>query len=176
MRNKTTVMAVASTVVLAGLVVALGLQNKTLGERYSQALAQVHFPYTGMYVPEERVHVSDGRDIVLGRPVDFQVLYFFNTGCPYCKASLPAVVQLNKELAQDERLEFVAVSQDSVPDTTRYFSSNSALLPFVSLPDRRALGLFHVGGVPMLVVIDKSGQVRFVHLGMLASRTMSMQW
>jgi len=68
--------------------------------------------------------------------------------------------------------EILVVGPESARAFSRYWSEN--LLPYIGLPDPehrvlklygQEIKLFKWGRMPAMLVIDKAGQVRFVHYG-----------
>lgn len=154
--------------VLLALVAILSLQSRELRERFRAADDKVKYPYVGMHVPELTFSSSLGLPVTLGKSARRdQLLFVFNTHCPYCKASIPAAGSIWQTLANSPNVELVAVSHDGAMETARYLHDFGLNIPFVSINDERSLGLFHATAVPLLVMIGARGTVDFVHVGEL---------
>lgn len=151
------------------VIVLLSAQNKTLRDRFMQADDKVNFPYLTMFVPITNTSSLDGKLVHLGQATKrSQVIYFFNTRCPHCVASVPAIRKINGLLASDDQTQFLSVSQDSIRETQAYAQKMLMKnISLVSLPDTRSLALYHAGSVPVLMVVDGTGQIRYTHIGRL---------
>ncbi len=84
------------------------------------------------------------------------------------------MAQLRDDHDKFEDLEttILVVGPEGVDDFRKYWAENE--LPFVGLPDPtqsvlklygQEINLFKLGRMPAMVIIDKSGQARFVHYG-----------
>lgn len=85
-------------VLLAGTVLALGVQNRSLKERQRAIVRRFTQPHPGMLVPAFTTTTMAGDTITIGANVDDgrQVLYFFTTTCTYCRSTWGAVDSLDR--------------------------------------------------------------------------------
>jgi thioredoxin-related protein len=153
------------------LVLILGLQNRHLAQRLAVAEDKIDFPYESMYVPFTVGLDINGGSVPIGRPNNTsQVLFFLNTSCPHCLASLPAVKRLAGSLAKRPSSDFYLVSEDALDQTKRYAGDHPLSSNMVVVTDAREISLFHARSVPTLIVVDKNGRVVMSRVGSLNDR------
>lgn len=114
--------------------------------------------------PAFTVDTLDGRTVSLddlrGSVV---VMDFWATWCGPCRLELP-LVQRTYEEFRDERVAFLAVSTDADTSLVRpYLKKNNITLPAAC--GRSVARAYGVGSIPVLVVIDGTGQLRYMHTG-----------
>jgi len=94
---------------------------------------------------------------------------FFSTTCAPCMAELPEIVAARRDLAGNNDVDFVLVASDlgrDTPEGFRAFAQRRGLaLPLAFDVSGKAHDSFGLKGVPALVVLDRSGRVRFTHEG-----------
>jgi thiol-disulfide isomerase/thioredoxin len=97
-----------------------------------------------------RRHLSDFR----GRPV---LLHFWATWCPPCKAELPALLALGRELDREQGVRVVALATDADWNSIRSFFGG--LVPDeVALDETgNAAGTFEVSVLPDTYLVDADG-------------------
>lgn len=101
----------AALALASALVVALGWQVMQLREGQRWLVERVDRPYVGMFVPKVAATALDGRALSLGQPQGRrQVLFFFNTTCPHCRASLPQLKLAGRELRRHDGVELIGVA------------------------------------------------------------------
>ena len=97
------------------------------------------------------------------------VVDFFSTTCAPCMAELPEIVAARRDLAGNNDVDFVLVASDlgrDTPDGFRTFAQRRGLtLPLAFDVGGKAHDGFGLNGVPALVVLDRTGRVRFTHEG-----------
>lgn len=155
------------------LVLLLALQVRQLRTDQQWLSDRVSKAYPGMYVPRVDATALDGSAHRLGQPRDrYQVLFFFTTTCPYCRASLPLVKSIARQLdaASGGHAEMLGVTNDDPAAATAYAREHALPFPVVALQDRRTAMLFRARKVPMLMVIGADGRVRYSHVGVLNSK------
>lgn len=114
--------------------------------------------------PAFTVNTIDGRTVALedmrGSVV---VLDFWATWCGPCRRELPMVQQTYEDF-QDENVKVLAVSVDADTSVVRpYVKSNNLTLPVAF--GREVGQSYGAASIPMLVVIDGLGQLRYLHSG-----------
>jgi thiol-disulfide isomerase/thioredoxin len=99
-----------------------------------------------------------GKDVVM---IDFWALW-----CGPCIKELPLVAQVARQY-RSRGLVFCAVElQDGKQKVAAYLQREKFDLP-VAFDDTGAVAsAYHVQGIPLLLLIDKQGIVRFVHVGL----------
>ncbi|MEH6420253.1 peroxiredoxin family protein [Pseudomonas sp. CGJS7] len=158
----------AALALAAALVVALGWQVGRMRADQRWLADRVTQPYVGMYVPRLALTALDGQPLELGQPRgEVQVLFFFTTTCPYCRASLPQLKLAARQLqaASGGRAELVGVAFASAERTAAYAREHALNFPLIAHDDRRTAALFRARKVPALLVIGRDGRVRYQHVG-----------
>ncbi len=98
-----------------------------------------------------------GKDVVL--------LDFWAVWCPPCRMSLPAVSAVWKEFGPSGLVVY-AVNQQDTPGAVRNFLQNGNIeVPVLLDTDRLAGNAYKVTSIPKMVLVDRSGNVVFVHKG-----------
>jgi peroxiredoxin len=116
------------------------------------------------------VTTSTGTTALVGQPPvgKRQVLFIFNTTCSYCEASLPAWEAIGARLRDtDAAAELYAVSLHDQETTAAYVALHRLSIPSVALPDRKFARLYRASVVPLTLVIDDEGQVRYARPGVI---------
>jgi thiol-disulfide isomerase/thioredoxin len=148
--------------------------------------------YYVSYMPQEvarsRSHFQDaeaptfvfqavGDRPVPTRPVPGKVLVidFFATTCAPCIAELPELARARTDLRDKADIDFLVVASDAGGDTPEGFRSyaqrHHLALPLAFDSGGKAHAAFGLTGVPALVVLDRTGRVRFTHEGYSPSET-----
>lgn len=155
------------------LVVALGWQVMRLREDQRWLVERVERPYVGMFVPPMTATALDGRPLSLGQPQGRrQVLFFFNTTCPHCRASLPQLKLAARAMRGHGEVELIGVAFSQPAEVAAYARQHGLDFPLVAAgDDRRTLALFRARRVPSLLVVDGDGRVRYQRVGALAGKT-----
>ena len=103
------------------------------------------------------------------------VIDFFATTCAPCIAELPELARARLELRDKADIDFLVVASDAGGDTPEGFRSyaqrHHLTLPLAFDAGGKAHAAFGLNGVPALVVLDRTGRVRFTHEGYSPSET-----
>ena len=87
-----------------------------------------------------------------------QLLLFWATWCPYCRALMPHLQSI--QLEHGEYLNILAINFKEDGDPAAYLEK--AGLDFVLLPDGDGVAeLYGIEGTPGLILVDRNMQVRF---------------
>lgn len=154
-----------------GVITASGVhlvrENRSLRDRNERLTRLVTEPQPGSYLPALEVSMVDGTPVVLGEIGRRQLLFFFNTSCPHCSASLPAWNEVANRLEQDSSLTVLGVGLSSLEHTAAYAVQNDLVFPVIAKPDPRLVDLYKVRGVPLTLLLDEEGRVAYARSGAL---------
>jgi thiol-disulfide isomerase/thioredoxin len=119
---------------------------------------------TGKPAPDFILRDLDGREVHLselrGKPV---LLDFWATWCGYCREALPSVELMHRSLK--DRLAVFGVD-DEAPEVAReYLQKFGYTLPSLVDPNDRVVNMFHLGGWPTTILIDREGKIVFYEVG-----------
>ncbi|MYK52649.1 MAG: TlpA family protein disulfide reductase [Gemmatimonadetes bacterium] len=92
------------------------------------------------------------------------MLDFWATWCGPCLAELPYFQELVNLYKNDPSVAFLTISQDRSKDVARKFIEQKGYT-FPVIFDTGIGQLFEVEGIPLLIVIDKEGKIRYKHFG-----------
>ncbi len=154
------------------LVGVLGTQNRSLERRYFALAEQARLPYRGLTVPAFDAATLAGDSVRIGesREGSAQILFFFTTTCPYCKATLPAWNRIASEAGSQGKVAIYGIQLDSAQAGLEYAESYSLSFPLVTLPDPRIRQWYRVRLVPTTVVLDRTGMVVYARGGEITAR------
>lgn len=161
--------------VATGLVVVLARRLRSLSEAYVEIQRLSTALHTGSVVPTFWTATLGGDSITVGEAADTasrQLLFFFTTTCPYCKATLPVWAEVADSAAKlgPGLVQVVAISLDSAAATRAYVAEHRLQYPVVLFPDWRMTRLYRAGRVPTTVVLNGEGTVLYARVGLLRER------
>src|SRR5262249_18410322 len=139
------------TVLMVGIAVAIGLAG------YAAAADAV---------PDVAVQGADGTPV---RLLDYKgkvlLVDFWASWCVPCKTSFPALDALYREY-QPKGLEVLAINLDEQRRSADAFlAARPHRMPVLFDPKGVAPAAFGVKGMPTSYLIDRSGTIRFTHMG-----------
>ena len=159
--------------VLLGGLTAGGVQlvraNRALAEQNRVLARRAVEPHAGLFVPAYPARTLDGAPVTLGALGQRQVLIFFRTTCPYCRASMPAFNALAARLASDSGIALYGVSLDSTVAARSYAAEHALRFPVIAQLVPRLVGLYRVSSVPLILVLNEQARMAYVRLGVLDS-------
>ncbi len=125
----------------------------------------------GKPAPEFAFYTLDGRRVtkesLAGK---IAVIDFWFTTCAPCQATMPLVQQVFEEYAQDDRVQFYAVSiadpEGGNADIQRVLQGWQVKLPILRDVDKCFESAFEIPGAPALYVIGSDGRVQDYHAGL----------
>jgi peroxiredoxin len=91
------------------------------------------------------------------------LLYFWASWCSYCMAVRPAVVDLRNAVPQND-LEILAINvgvNESLEKVKRYQQAHPAPFTVLYDADSKVVHQYQVQGIPLFVLLDKSGAVKY---------------
>jgi len=124
-------------------------------------------PHPGMYVPVYEGRVTSGQAVRLadGAGERRQILYFFTTACPYCRASIPAWKEILSSTTGRTDVDVYGVAVDTSDVLEEYELEHDLSYPIVRMTDPRFVRLFRVTGVPLTMIVDPTGRVAYARRG-----------
>ncbi|MBI3015254.1 MAG: TlpA family protein disulfide reductase [Candidatus Tectomicrobia bacterium] len=147
------------------LVVALGVWY--IYSTRKSAAPEVR-PEVGYLAPDFALSDLEGRIIRLsdlrGKKAVF--LNFWATWCPPCRAEMPTM-QKAYEQHQSRGLEILAVSIDrgGKKAVQEFMQELKLTFPALLDPDMSVLRMYRVVGIPVSLLIDRKGIIRYKHVG-----------
>lgn len=172
MKIKGTDLLVLAVLVLTALTIVLAHQNRLLVTSLQSERELAARPAPGSYTGLFTASTLDAQEVVIGEMdrAGRQVLFFFNTSCDYCRASIPAWKELAARVGSVGNEAF-GVSLDSVSQTREYATEHMLTYPVVHFDTRRTRSIYRVRAVPQVVILDSSGVVLYSRIGVLHRRT-----
>ncbi|MBM9612843.1 TlpA family protein disulfide reductase [Desulfobulbus rhabdoformis] len=129
---------------------------------------------TGFPAPECTMTMLDGTTLSLedlrGRPV---LLEFWAPWCAGCLKNIAPLKELHKRFGTG--LAVIAASSETGPVTVRRFVHEYSIPYPIALSSQRLLDLFQVRAIPMTVLIDRQGIIRYHHAGQFTEGTLEKQ-
>ncbi len=130
----------------------------------------LHATSTGEQLPNFKVTTLDGTmmesEKIVGKSPLF--LVFWATWCPNCKREIPHINQLVEEFGskggKGRGMEFLGVNvgvNDSEKKVRRYAKKYAMDYPIYFDKDSSLTKRFKVSGTPTIIIVDKSGIVRY---------------
>lgn len=93
---------------------------------------------------------------------DVVVLHFWATWCPHCRRSIPALINAHHRYAS-QGVRLLAISNEDAAVLQRFARQHGLPYPVIASP--RALGRYGVRSIPVTVVIDQQGIIRYRQQG-----------
>jgi methylamine dehydrogenase accessory protein MauD len=163
----------ALVVVPCAVVIVLANQVKSLRMQSRELAFRKAFPYVGQVQPAMRVATLDGDSAVIGEttPNRAQVLIFFSPSCEFCRRSAPSWKSVADSLFGDRRsVDVVWVSLGNVDSTRLWVRQHQVSGTVALMPRGKPRALYRVKAVPLTLVLDAQGQVRYVRPSVIATR------
>lgn len=163
---------------VAGLVLAFSLFMGLfvlpyLGAKKAEKSALVGLPAPDFLLP----YASPGEQGRSQRLSDLQgtavVLDFWASWCGPCRAQTPVLERVAKAFGSEKVRVLGVGTSDERASVTRFLQRSPLGYPSVFDDQDVASSLYHVQGLPTLVIIDKDGTVRAVSSGFTAERELT---
>ncbi len=161
------ILTALSVAVVLGTVTLQAFETRQLRTSVREWRRRAQWPAVGFGFPPLTVRTLEGATRVVGAgPMRTQVLAVFTSSCPYCRASLPVWRSLATGLDSLQDAEMVWLSLSPRDSTIRYAAEQRLPMDRVVLePDAALLRAARIRGVPLTLVVDSGGIVRYVHAG-----------
>lgn len=161
----------AALIAVSGVLVAEVKSKRALRNTFQTTLERYTTAKAGMFVPP--VPLPDLSDSVVhlgsASATGPQLVYFFTTTCPVCKASVPGWSALIEQTA-GLPVHAVAASLDPDSSTRSYVAEHSMAGQVVVLPPGPLPTLYRVFRVPMLMLVDSTGRAAYVRIGLIGDQ------
>lgn len=151
------------------LVVVLGIQNRALRADRAALRRQAMLPHAGMVVPTFRGVTLDGDSVTLGASTAGarQLLFVFDTSCPYCEEALGAWDAVAERVLRRPGVSVYGISLDSAAVTRQYAARHGLRFPVVTFPELKLVALYRASAYPLTLVVDDGGRVLHARLAPL---------
>ena len=121
---------------------------------------------TGAAAPAFQLNSNTGKPLALA---DFRgqivLLNFWASWCGPCRQEMPILEQLNRQYhAKGVTLLGINVEPDSAAAVS-WLKATPVTFPILFDTDSKVSNLYEVAGMPNTVIIDRKGQVRYIHRG-----------
>jgi peroxiredoxin len=119
------------------------------------------------YAPDFSITTADGEyinsDDLRGKVV---LLDFWGTWCQPCRASVPALRDLNKRYAKETAFVMIGIASENEAEPWRAFTTeNKMVWPQYLDKQRKIVRMFNVSAYPTYILIDHEGIIRFRSIG-----------
>jgi thiol-disulfide isomerase/thioredoxin len=153
---------IASAVLLGGsLWCCISYFPKLLAEKLNN--------FTSASAPAFALQPVSGSAPTAWKPGKVLVMDFFATWCVPCKAELPELQTAYSDLRDNPDIQFVLVGSDmggDTPERVRAFANKQKItMPLAFDPGSKVRNKFGTLGLPAIVVVDRTGQVRLIREG-----------
>ncbi len=164
----TTTAVVASMVLIA----VLTYQNRSLKSDLAHFLLSTVQAHEGMVVPGFLATTLSGDSVTIGGlDAGMQILFFFNTSCPYCRASIDGWNRVAQAVEDSDSVKVFGVVLDSARAAQKYALDHELQFPVAVIPERRLAQLYRINRIPLTLVVDGAGRVAFAKAGELVEET-----
>ncbi len=162
--------AAAAVASLPATTMAVAKNKDTLEDiiKSAKTWGVVFKPWFGKTVPELTVTDINGKKLSLSSYRGKNVMVvFWATWCPACNLEIPHLIELRKQMSEDE-LAIIAISNES-PGTLKAFVNSKGInyavasVPGAMLPSPFA----DVSSIPTTFYIDKNGRIKLVAVGLV---------
>ncbi len=168
--------AAPTTALLAAvaLVVALAARSSAQRKEIERLRLRMRLPHAGLLVPSFRATTLEGDPVTIGEGPsgERQLLFVFDTRCPFCRATLPAWERIYREVraSHGAAAAVYGISLDPEEETRRYVADHGVGFPVLHFPSDRLRRLYRAEAVPLTLVVDHAGTVLYARLGQLADQ------
>jgi thiol-disulfide isomerase/thioredoxin len=151
------------------ILAAIGIGSGFLFNRFKASAGNepLQAPVESSQAPDFQLESLDGSSIKLadlrGRPV---LINFWATWCGPCQQEMPLIEQYYQKYKPD--LVVLAVNNDEPkPDVQAYVTNLNLTFPVLLDPGTKVEDLYRVRAFPTTFFVDKSGTIRYQHIGIL---------
>lgn len=160
----------AALIAASALVLVLSRRLHDLAADYKDLRRLTMLPHAGTVVPTFRTVTLRGDSVTVGELADSaarQVLFIFNTTCPYCRGMIPTWQHMADSVEGLGRGQALAISLHPADTTRRYVAEHALRYPVLTFPQSKLERLYRAAAVPQTVVLDWTGTVLYAKTGTL---------
>ncbi len=123
--------------------------------------------------PEFTLNDFDGNPVSLNDLRDKVVLLnFWSAACPPCREKMPTLQKLYEDL-HARGFTILAINLNDRPqDALKYLTDNGYTFPALKDADLTVARRYAVTGIPKTLILDRSGTIRDVRLGLTGEATL----
>jgi peroxiredoxin len=130
----------------------------------SCASAAADYALLGRSAPDFALRAANGSNVRLSENRgDVVLLAFWSSRCNPCRAQLAALDQLNATYASAGLVTLAVNIDDDQARAREYLQSVRAQFPMLLDPGKQVGRSYDIDSLPMVLLIDRSGAVRYVH-------------
>ena len=122
--------------------------------------------------PHDQVGTVDGEAVRLSdQPGKVRVVTFWASWCPPCRKELPVLAQIQSKVGTDQ-LQVYAINYMESERTFRKLSrqlGDASDMLFLHDADGAVGAAYGVQGIPFMVILDREGNVAYLHRGYVDS-------
>lgn len=163
----------AGILVLIGVLSAGGAlafrEHRSLKRQVEDLSEIAYAPRPGLFVPEVPKQTLDGDSVVLGELGRTQLLFFLNSSCPHCRASIPSWNEIAGILRDDPAVSVLGVVFGDSGTAAAYRDLQGISFSVVSAVGPRVAGLFRIHAVPSVMLLSNEGKMAYTRTGRLVS-------
>ncbi len=118
-------------------------------------------------LPEVEVTDLDGKIYKIAEisKKNIKILNFFATWSPYCKKELEVFNLLKEEFKNDKNFDFIAVTSEDDRDRIKDFVKGRKFNFKVYCGGNDLMDSLNLEDIPVILLIDKTGKIRFIKVG-----------
>jgi thiol-disulfide isomerase/thioredoxin len=109
--------------------------------------------------------MSGKKETLTGYKGQVVMINFWATWCGPCRQEMPVLEQLHKKY---KPMGFTMIGVNVEPDSqgaVKWLSATPVTFPILFDTESKVSKLYAVGGMPSTVIVDRKGNVRYVHRG-----------
>jgi len=158
----------ALLVVAAGAVVWLAHRVDVLRHEVMRVRVESRIPAVGSTLPEFHARAMSGDSVIVGRG-GTQILFYFTTGCAFCRENLPAWASVAERAgALTSRVTVLGLANEPDSVLREYQAAHAIQFESVRFPDLLLAQVYKHDVVPLTVVVSATGEVLYRRLGVLS--------
>lgn len=165
----------AALIAASTLVLLLSSRLRDLSADYREFRLLSTMPHSGGVVPTFQTVTLAGASVTVGEVDDSlarQLLFVFNTTCPYCRGIIPLWQHMADSLEGLGRVQVLAISLDAADTTRQYIREHRLRYPVLTFPTSKLKRLYRAVAVPQTVVLDWKGTVLYARTGTMDSASL----